>query len=457
LAGLFRQTDEPVIGDAQLYHETFRPQFHFTVRRGWNNDPNGLAYFNGEWQMFFQKIPYGLKVGDFRYMHWGHAVSPDLFHWTELTPAIYPLQSGIFSGGAVVDHDNKSGLGNGKEDVMIVSYTGGDGENIAFGTARAPVLKGIPEDPVLKHKGRDPKIIYYAPQNKWVMIVYEEGKQTGYAFYDSKDLKHWHRLFCIEGGNECPDFFEMPVEGESTRKWVICGAELQKGQFLRSAYMIGSFDGEEFTPETGWIKGLCGPNFYAAQTFSDAPDGRRIQVGWLEDAIYPGMPFSQGITVPTELTLRRTPDGLRIFYNPVREIKKLRMHTLEGSNLGVVEANTLFAKLPGELLDIDLSVTNVDAEDFTLWIHGNAITWDAQAGELSCRGTKTKLAPVNGAIRLRVLVDRCVLEIFANNGITGMTFGGNIYSDTSPVKLEAGTDARLQSLRVSELKSIWEK
>jgi fructan beta-fructosidase len=462
LAGLFRQTDEAVIG-GDLYQETFRPQFHFTVRRGWNNDPNGLVYFNGDWHMFFQKIPYGLAVGDFRYMHWGHAVSTDLFHWTELPPAIYPLKSGIFSGGAFVDYGNKSGLGKGKEDVLIASYTGA-GECIAVGTGRALELKDLPENPVLKHKGRDPKIIRYEPQNKWIMIVYEEGEQTGYAFYDSKDLKSWRRMFCIEGGHECPEFFEMPVEGESGRKWVIYGAERRlasgdssEGHFLRSAYMVGSFDGEKFTPETGFIKGLSGPSFYAAQTFANAPEGRRILVAWLQGAIYPGMPFTQGMTVPTEMKLRRTPEGFRMFFNPVRELEKLRVRTQEGKNLNVTEANTLLAKAQGELLDIDLTVAPGGSGKFTLWVRGIAITWDAQAGELACRGTKAKLAPVDGAVGLRVLVDRCVLEIFVNDGITGMTFGGNIYSGTGAIKLEAGTDARAQSLRVSELKSIWEK
>lgn len=462
MVGLFQQTDVAVIG-SDLYHETNRPQFHFTVRRGWNNDPNGLVYFNGEWHMFFQKIPYGLAVGDFRYMHWGHAVSPDLFHWTELPPAIYPIQSGIFSGGAFVDYGNKSGFGKGKEDVLIASYTG-SGERIAIGTGRALELKDIAGNPVLKHSGRDPKIIRYEPQNKWVMIVYEEAEQTGYAFYDSKDLKSWRRMFVVEGGHECPEFFEMSVEGESVRKWVIYGAERRlaengtpEGRFQRSSYMIGSFDGEQFTPETGFIKGLSGPNFYAAQTFSDAPGSRRILLGWLQSAVYPGMPFTQGITIPTEMTLRRTSEGLKMFFNPVREIEKLRRHTKEAKNLSIADANACFAKDSGELLDFDLTVSGSGSDDFTLSVRGNDIKWDAKSSELSCRGTKTKLTPMNGAIRIRVLVDRCVLELFLNDGVTGMTFSGNVFTNKDPVKLTANTNTRVQSLRISELKSIWKK
>jgi fructan beta-fructosidase len=229
------------------------------------------------------------------------------------------------------------------------------------------------------------------------------------------------------------------------------------GFFQRSTYMIGSFDGDKFTPETGFVKGLCGPNLYAAQTFADAPNGRRVLIAWLQSAVYPGMPFTQGMTVPTEMTLKHTPDGLRIFFNPVPEIEALRTNTVAGADLTVSAANDLLAKAPAELLDLNITVAGAATENFTLWARGNAISWNAGSGELSCRTTKTKLTPVNGAIDLRVLVDRCVLELFANDGVTGMTFGGNIDSDESPLHLEASTHVRVPLLRVSELESAWKK
>jgi fructan beta-fructosidase len=458
LPALFQQTDKPSFED-NLYHEAYRPQFHFTVRRGWNNDPNGLVYYNGEWHMFFQKIPFGLAVGDFRYMQWGHAVSTDLFHWTELPPAIYPVTSGIYSGGAFVDHGNKSGFGKNGEDPLIVSYTG-DGERVAVGSGRALELKDIPEDPILKHKGRDPTIFRYEPGNKWIMIVYEEAEQTGYAVYDSTDLKKWRRLFCIEGGHECPQFFEMPIEGEKEKKWVVYGAVRKpvegssEFRFMRSAYMVGTFDGEKFVPETEFLKGVSGPAYYAAQTFANAPDGRRVMVGWLQGALYPGMPFTQGITLPMELKLRRTPEGLRMFFNPVPELDKLRGQTFEGKDLTASDANALLQKTTAELLDVDLTLSAGKSGTATLWVRGNPITWNSQTGDLSCRGTSAKLAPAS-VLNLRVIIDRSVLEIFPDHGVTGMSFGGNIYTSKDPLKLELPDEGRVQSLRISELKSVW--
>jgi sucrose-6-phosphate hydrolase SacC (GH32 family) len=144
---------------------------------------------------------------------------------------------------------------------------------------------------------------------------------------------------------------------------------------------------------------------------------------------------------------------LRLFFNPVSEIEALRTNTVAGAHLTVAAANELLSKAPAELLDADLTVSAAD--NFTLWARGNSITWDAEAKELSCRNSRTKLIPVNGDIELRALVDRCVLELFFNGGVTGMTFGGNIDTDTAPLKLEAGTNITVPSLRVSELKSIW--
>lgn len=460
LSELFQQTDQSSMSSVPDYEEAMRPQFHFTVRRGWNNDPNGLAYFNGEWHMFFQKIPYGMAVGDFRYMHWGHAVSPDLFHWTELPPAIYPITSGIFSGGAFVDHGNKSGLGEGTADLLIASYTGA-GECIATGTGRALELKNLPANPVLKHKGRDPQIFRYEPGNKWVMVVYEEAQQTGYAFYESQDLKSWRRMFCIEGGHECPNFFEMPVEGESTRKWVLYGAVRRPAgdgssemRFTRSAYMVGTFDGNKFVPETEFLKGFTGPNFYAAQTFANAPNDRRILVAWLQGGLYPGMPFTQGITLPTELKLRRAAEGLRLFFNPVKELDQLRTQTFEGKNLNTADANSLFKKAKGELLDAELTLDAGNNTSINLRVRGNTITWNPSSGQLSCRGTTVKL-PLAKNLNLRIIIDRCVLEIYPEHGITGLTFGGNIFSNKEPLKLASEKPVQVESLRISELKSAW--
>jgi fructan beta-fructosidase len=458
IPALFRQDDEPVAA-RDIYHEILRPQFHFSPMRGWTNDPNGLAYFNGEYHLFYQANPFGLDSWN---KHWGHAVSPDLVHWTELPPAIRPLTGGAHSGGAFIDHGNQLGFGKGAEDTLFVSYTG-VGERIAVGTGRALALTDIPGDPVLTHSGRDPKIFRYEPQNKWVMVVYEEGRPTGYAFYDSHDLKSWRRLSCIEGGNECPEFFEMQVEGELVRKWVLYGCELRaqtiNGKSVmrgsKSAYMIGTFDGEKFTPETDFIRAHSGPAFYAAQTFTDAPNGRRVMIAWLEGAAFPGMPFSQAMTIPLELKLRRTSDGLRLCFSPVAELDQLHGASREGKDLTIADANALLANSSSELLDLQLEIATGNSGKFALNVRGNTIAVDTSAMEISCAGRKAKLASADRRVGLRVLVDRGALELYTDDGRTGMAFGGDIYTDNKPPQLDASPDTRVTRLRVFEMKTTW--
>lgn len=459
-SGLLRQSDVAVEAK-DLYHEANRPQFHFTVRRGFNNDPNGLVFFNGEYHMFYQNNPYGIEWNN---MHWGHATSRDLLHWTEQPPAIYPqgIAGGAFSGGAMVDYGNRLGYGKGKEDVLIASYTGiGRGECIAFGTERALSLADIPQNPVLKHSGWDPNVIRYEPGNKWLMLVFERKLPSyGYAFYDSMNLLSWRRIGLVEGFQDCPDFFELPIEGETIRKWVLYGSkkEATNRYASKSSYMIGSFDGEKFTPETEIIEGHLGPQFYAGQSFKEMPDKRRVMLGWLNGATYAGMPFSQGMTVPLELKLRRTDEGIKMTFSPAREISKLHSRKSQtGKNLSVAAANALLAKSNPELIDCELVIATGATGKFKFSVQGMEILYDAASNGLSCKDIKTIIPPVNGQLRLRILVDRGVFEIFANDGLAAMAFAGNIFSADKVLKLEGDPGIKVSSLRATEMKSIWGK
>ena len=166
--GLITQ-DAEITGAENLYRENRRQQFHFSSRRGWLNDPNGLVWYDGEYHLFYQHNPYGWKWGN---MHWGHAVSPDLLHWRELPIAIYPHQFNdwAFSGSAVIDSDNTAGFKSGAEDVMVAAFTStGRGEAIAFSNDRGRTFTEYAENPVVEHVGRDPKIIWHAPSNRWVI------------------------------------------------------------------------------------------------------------------------------------------------------------------------------------------------------------------------------------------------------------------------------------------------
>src|SRR5690606_35273261 len=300
-----------------LYQETLRGQFHFSPKRGWNNDPNGLAYYNGEYHLFFQHNPYGRGWGN---MHWGHAVSKDLVHWREVDIALYPDDYGtMFSGGGVVDSNNTSGLGKNGQAPFILFYTAAeeswkqglaysvDGRN--FEKLKEPILDRITDG------NRDPKVIWHEPSKHWVMILYvtEADELHTMHFFTSTDMKNWTFTSKLAGGKgndrymyECPEFFELPVQGDSSvTKWILTGANSQ--------YAIGTFDGKTFTPEEERIFSQQGRDYYAAQTFSNEPKGRRIEIGWWRTHTdRDGMTFNQGMSIPTQLNLKQTKSGLRL-------------------------------------------------------------------------------------------------------------------------------------------------
>ncbi len=443
-------------GREDLYHEKLRPQFHFSPARGWNNDPNGMVFAQGEWHLFFQHNPYGWAWGN---MHWGHAVSRDLLHWEELPIAIYPRQFGdwVFSGSAVVDKRNTSGWKKGANDLLVAAFTStGRGECIAYSNDRGRTWQELEGNPVVKHKGRDPKLIWHEPTKRWVMCLYDEVPKPGdakittrnIAFYTSADLKKWEFQSRIEGFYECPDLFELPVDGKAAnKKWVLTAAS--------SEYMIGKFDGKKFTPESPKLTGTRGDAFYAAQTFSDSPAGRRIQIGWFRSGDR-SMPFNQMMSVPLEVTLRTTPDRVRLHWQPIAELERLRgeKHVLKDVPLKPDE-NPL-AEIKGDLLDINVDLDCGEAKEVGFKIHGVPVTYDVDEEELRCQDRTVPLASSQGRIRLRVLVDRLALEIFAGDGAIYMPMKAVAKPDDKSLELYAkGGTAQIRSLEVHELRSIW--
>ncbi len=447
---LVEQADTIKASD-ELYGERLRPQFHFTSRRGWNNDPNGLVFFNGEYHLFYQHNPYGWSWGN---MHWGHAVSRDLVHWTELPIAIYPRQFGdwAFSGSAVVDWNNTSGFGTSAAPPLVAAFTStGRGECIAFSTDRGRTWTDFDSNPVVKHQGRDPKLFWHEPTGRWCMAVYDEfqGGQL-IAFYTSNDLKVWEFQSRIDGFYECPDIFELPADGDAAKKkWVLTAAS--------SEYMIGTFDGRRFTPETPKLPGHRGNAFYAAQTFSDIPaaDGRRVQIGWGQMPS-PGMPFNQMMCLPCELSLRSTPDGPRLSFQPVRELTQLHTKTHHLAPQPLKPGENPLANLRGELFDIRLDLDVGDAAEVGLRVRGTPVTYDAKSRELICLNRRVPLTPIGGRVRLQVLADRTSLEIFAADGLVYMPMSVPPNPDDRSLAVFAtGGTAAIRSLEVHELRSIW--
>jgi len=208
-----------------LYNEKYRPQFHFTPRENWTNDPNGLVYYKGEYHLFFQHNPSGINWGN---MTWGHAISKDLMHWREVRDAIEPDELGtIFSGSAVVDWNNTSGLQTGKENVLVAFYTAAGKfakpekpftQCIAYSNDRGRTWVKYKGNPVIGNMkdddNRDPKVIWYEPAKRWIMALFLDAGDE-FALLSSEDLKKWDviQYLMLPRARECPDFFELPVDG----------------------------------------------------------------------------------------------------------------------------------------------------------------------------------------------------------------------------------------------------
>ena len=441
-------------GADRLYRERLRPQFHFSSRRGWNNDPNGLVFYQGEYHLFYQHNPYGWGWGN---MHWGHAVSPDLIHWRELPIALYPDAHGtMYSGSAVVDWKNTAGFQTGDEKALVCIFTAAGKpftQGLAFSNDRGRTWTKYAQNPVLPHiigENRDPKVIWYAPQGKWVMALYLD--KNDFALFDSRDLKQWEKLsdVTIPGSSECPEFFEIALDGNpENSRWVFYGGN--------GLYLIGKFDGRTFTPESGPHELHHGNCWYASQTFNDIPpaDGRRLLIPWGQIAL-PGMPFNQMMGLPVELTLKTTEEGPRLLANPVMEIASLsvKTHTLKPQALKPGE-NPL-AGIQGELLDLVAELEVGDAAEVAFSLRGVPLTYDIRKQELACEGNHAALPAINGRIRLRVLVDRASVDIFGNAGRLYMPMGMIVPPENRSLEIQAkGGSARILALEVRELKSAW--
>ena len=433
-----------------LYDEPLRPQFHFSQKRGWNNDPNGMVYYDGEYHLFFQHNPYGWRWSN---MHWGHAVSTDMVHWKQLPTALFPWTQAVahcFSGGGTVDSANTAGFQTGDEKVIIAAFTDtGCGEAIAYSNDRGRTFTYYEGNPVVEHQGRDPKVFWYEPGKHWVMAVYDEegsgdSRKRRIAFYNSPDLKNWKLQSKIDGFFECPEIFELPIDGDaSNTRWVVYAADAK--------YAIGNFDGKKFTPEHEGKHQVHWGRYYASQTFERTPDGRRIQIGWGRIDME-GMPFNQMMTFPSRLTLRTTADGVRMFAQPVKEIETLHKKC-EKAKTSVVKADEpLSVKTSGRLFDIRAELTLGDAKRFGLKIGNRNVIYDVASKALD----DMPLEPVDGKIRLQILVDRPSIEICGNDGRVMKTdsFRPDGPIESIDVFAEEGSVA-LKTLEVYELNSAW--
>jgi sucrose-6-phosphate hydrolase SacC (GH32 family) len=439
-------------GEENLYKEKYRPQFHFSSRRGWNNDPNGLVYHNGEYHLYYQHNPYDTQWGN---MHWGHAVSSDLVHWKELPVALVPDEHGtMYSGSAVIDKNNTSGWG---KDVLVAAYTadnrkGLETQCIAYSTDNGRTFTKYEKNPVIDSKEkwqssdtRDPKVFWYEPNKEWVMALFE---RNGISIYTSKNIKDWNYESHTTGFWECPELFELPVDGdENNKKWVMYGAS--------GTYLIGSFDGKKFSPEAGKYHNTFG-NQYASQTYNNEPSGRRVQIGWGRGITNDGMPFGQMMCFPTELTLRSTNEGPRLFSEPVKEIEKLHEKAYKWNNLSVEEANNNLDEIKGDLIHLKTKIEIIKGVKYEITYHGNTLVVFDGNFDLFNKHPYTQPEPGKFVFEIEMLIDKSSVEVFVDNGKMVDVSKLAEPKRGAGLRIKAKNDfVVVHELEVYELKSVW--
>nr|WP_206322525.1 glycoside hydrolase family 32 protein [Streptomyces sp. HNM0575] len=447
------------------YDEPYRGRFHFSSRSGWMNDPNGLVHANGHYHLFYQHNPHGLSWDT---MHWGHATSPDLVHWTQKPVALEPgVHHGtLFSGGGVDDRDNTSGLKTGSLDPIVV-FSNTDGVSVFYsnddGRTFQEYDKGrkvieIPDE------SRDPKVFWDAARQRWAMVVWSSQGGNGVDVHTSPDLLHWTfaSRFSAPWLFECPDLYPLDLDGDAgRRRWILTSASSQ--------YVVGSFDGETFT--TDWQQPQlmdlgtthAGGGFYAAETFTNTPDGRTVQIAW--QGGNEGSTWTGNATFPAALALVTSPDGPRITRTPVAELTSLAsdMRTWKNTTVDTAGKGNLLAGVRADTYELtaQFDLRGATARQFGFELHlrpdGTAdrkVVYDTEARTLQGK----PLEPRDGRIAMRILVDRGQLEIFADGGLYSLS--DNAFFDSSADSqgiglFSVGGTVTLDSATLRRLGSSW--
>lgn len=501
-AGAFAQQGKQP--DGPVYQEPHRPQFHFSPQKGWMNDPNGLVYFDGEYHLFYQYYPDSTVWGP---MHWGHAVSRDLIHWQHLPIALAPDDKGyIFSGSVVIDDHNSLGMMEFDPEkkllIAIFTYhnmeyeragrTDRESQAIAISRDKGRTWKKFSGNPVLPNKGdvdfRDPKVLWHEASKQWVMPL---AVGDHLEIFTSRDMRHWNQSSSFgkyEGAHggvwECPDLF--PVKAPNGQeKWVLI-QNMGRGAVNGGSgtqYFIGNFDGKTFTNDNPpdqvlWLD--YGADNYAGVTYFNAPDNRRIFIGWMSNwfdyaMLVPTSPWRSAMTVPRDLRLIETPKGLRLAQEPVKELTALRGQetVIPAKNLRKelkINTNSVQQELE---LEFDLSKAATQDFGFTLSnSKGEALIvgYDRKKQEFyidrrnsgitdfSKEFPKIHTAPLaeTATVKIHALIDASSVEVFVNDGAIAMTELFFPHEDFTHLNLFTKNGAvKLLPSKVWALKSIW--
>ncbi|MBL8204596.1 MAG: glycoside hydrolase family 32 protein [Blastocatellia bacterium] len=483
--------------------DEWRPKYHFTPPLHWLNDPNGLVFYQGEYHLFYQHNPFGLTS---EHKSWGHAVSTDLVRWQHLGVALKE-ENGVemYSGSVVVDGNNSSGFCQSAnppdKSCLVAIYTAHtptkEAQHLAFSNDRGRTWTKYASNPALdigSQDFRDPKVFWHTASNQWVMVVAVPNEKK-VRLYGSANLKAWKMLSefgpagVSEGVWECPDLFELPIEGSrNNKRWVLIVSTNSGGAAGGSGvqYFIGTFDGVKFTNDNGPATKLYldyGKDLYAAATWSDIPpnDGRRILLGWMTNLQYasrqPTAPWRGMLSVPRVLTLRKTSDGLRVQQQPIAELQALREKHVSYGSRQVVEGQPLLAAegVSGDALEIIAEFEIGKAKEFGFVLRARKeqktiVGYDVAKRELFIDRSQAgdsdfapesfpgrhavTLSPDGKKIRLQIMLDRTSVEVFGNNGLVTLT--DTIFPEATSVNAEIYVKegkVRLETLEVWQMKT----